>query len=299
MSRNIALKGPQKSPLTLYNRTASKASSFAASIASEKPNAAVAASSLPGAVNNASITFICVGDDPALDSIINALISDKSLTLKDKIIVDCSTVHPDTSRRTNETLTAHGAVFIACPVFGAPNVADAGQLVVVPAGAPAAIPRIAPFLEGVTSKALLDIGPEGATDVGRASMLKIVGNTFILNTVENLAEGMVAAEKSGLGTDSYVQWARTMFPGPIAKYAERMASGEYFRREEPLFAVDLARKDLRHAAGIAGGAGMELPSVKVTDGFLKMVREEKGEKGDVAGVYGAIRKGAGLGYENQ
>ncbi|KAL4935463.1 hypothetical protein BDV06DRAFT_234306 [Aspergillus oleicola] len=269
------------------------------SINAEKPNSATASSSLTSAVKDATITFICVGDDPALDSIINTLTSDSSLNLKDKIIVDCSTVHPDTSRRTHSTLTAAGASFIACPVFGAPNMADAGQMVVVPAGSPETIKRISPFFEGVTSKAVLDLGPEAAKDVGRASLMKVLGNTFILNTVESLAEGLVAAEKSGLGVDAYRQWVNSMFPGPFAKYAERMATGDYFKREEPLFAVDLARKDLRHAADLAEGAGMSLPSVKVTDDYLKVVKEEKGVNGDIAGVYGAIRKGAGLPFDNQ
>ncbi|KAL2832900.1 hypothetical protein BDW59DRAFT_180514 [Aspergillus cavernicola] len=299
MSRNIALKGPQQSPLILYNRTTSKASAFAASLTAQKSQAAIAAPSLPAAVKDASISFICVGDDAALDQIISTITSDTSLNLKDKIIVDCSTVHPDTSRRTHTTLASHGASFIACPVFGAPNAADAGQMVVIPAGSPEVINRIKPFLEGVTSKAALDLGAEGASDVGRASLLKVLGNTFILNTVETLAEGLVAAEKSGLGVDVYAQWVSTMFPGPFAKYAERMATGEYFQREEPLFAVDLARKDLRHAASIGKEAGVSLPSVKITDGYLKVVKEEKGEKGDIAGVYGAIRKEAGLPFDNQ
>ncbi|KAL4978577.1 hypothetical protein BDW66DRAFT_158090 [Aspergillus desertorum] len=298
MSRNIALKGPQKKPLILYNRTASKASAFTETINAEKPQAAVAVSTLTAAVKDASIAFICVGDDSALDQIIKTITSDGSLNLKGKIIVDCSTVHPDTSRRVHSTLSSEGATFIACPVFGAPNAADAGQMVVVPAGSREAITRIQPFLEGVTSKAVLDVGPEAEKDVGRASLLKVLGNTFILNTVETLAEGLVAAEKSGLGVDVYQQWVSTMFPGPFAKYAERMATGDYFKHEEPLFAVDLARKDLRHAANIAERTGMSLPSVKVTDDFLKVVREEKGEKGDIAGVYGAIRKASGLPYDN-
>ncbi|KAL4968609.1 uncharacterized protein BDV14DRAFT_187709 [Aspergillus stella-maris] len=299
MSRNIALKGPQSSPLILYNRTASKTASFADSINAEKSNSATATSSLTSAVKDATITFICVGNDPALELIIETLTSDSSLSLKDKIIVDCSTVHPDTSRRTHSTLIAAGASFIACPVFGAPNMADAGQMVVVPAGSPETIKRISPFLEGVTSKAVLDLGPEAEKDVGRASLMKVLGNTFILNTVETLAEGLVAAEKSGLGVATYLQWVNSMFPGPFAKYAERMSSGDYFKREEPLFAVDLARKDLRHAANLAESSGMSLPSVKVTDDFLKVVKEEKGVKGDIAGVYGAIRKGAGLPFDNQ
>ncbi|KAL2788683.1 hypothetical protein BJX66DRAFT_326924 [Aspergillus keveii] len=299
MSRNIALKGPQTSPLILFNRTASKAAAFAKTITAEKPQAAIVAPSPSAAVKDADITFICVGDDPALDQIINTITSDSSVSLKDKIIVDCSTVHPDTSRRTHATLASHGASFIACPVFGAPNAADAGQMVVIPAGSPASIDKIRPFLDGVTSKATLDLGPESEKDVGRATLLKVLGNTFILNTVETLAEGLVAAEKSGLGTKAYAEWVSTMFPGPFAKYAERMSSGEYFKREEPLFAVDLARKDLRHAANLAESSGMTLKSVKVTDDYLKVVKEEKGEKGDIAAVYGAIRKEAGLPFDNE
>ena len=126
----------------------------------------------------------------------------------------------------------------------------------------------------------------------------MLGNTFILNMVESLAEGMTAAEKTGLGAEVYEQWVGTMFPGAFAKYAERMHSGDYHTREEPLFAVDLARKDLRHASGLAGGEGVRLRSVEVTDGYLQDVKKERGEKGDIAAVYGAIRKEAGLPFEN-
>lgn len=289
MSRNIALKGPQSTPVTLYNRTTAKATAFAETLGAK----ATVAETLPAAVRSATISFICVGDDVALDAIINTLLNDSSLDLTDKIIVDCSTVHPDTSRRTSAALTARGAHFIACPVFGAPNAADAGQMVLVPAGPAAAITRLAPFFDGVTSKATIDMSDE---DVGRATTLKLLGNTFILNMVETLAEGMVAAEKSGLGREAYREWVHMFSPGPFAKYADRMCSGDYYQRDEPLFAVDLARKDLRHASSVAG---MKLRSVEVTDGYLQEVKKERGEKGDMAGVYGAIRMEAGLPFGNQ
>ena len=295
MSRNIALKGPQTTPLALYNRTTSKATTLAESLGVEK---ATVVSSLSTAVQNATIVFICVGDDHAVDQIIGTLINDTSVNLADKIIVDCSTVHPDTSRRVYNTLAAQGASFVACPVFGAPNMADAGQLLAVPAGAAAAVERIRPFLDGVVARATIPVGGDDG-DVGRATLLKVLGNTFILNTVETLAEGMVAAEKSGLGLEVYQQFISSMFPGPVAKYADRMASGDYYQREEPLFAVDLARKDLRHATSLGQNAGMRLRSVEVTDGYLKEVKAECGERGDIAGVYGAIRKESGLPYERK
>ncbi|RAL17663.1 NAD(P)-dependent oxidoreductase [Aspergillus homomorphus CBS 101889] len=293
MSRNIVHKGPQTSPVTLYNRTAARAQAFANTLPANK---ATATDSLASAVQSASIIFICIGDDPAIDAIISTLTSpETNLDLTDKIFVDCSTVHPDTSRRTSTTLSARGASFIACPVFGAPAAADAGQLVVVPAGPESVIERILPFLDGVVAKAVVAMAGE---DVGRASTLKVLGNTFILNTVENLAEGLVAAEKSGLGAEVYREFIHRMFPGPFALYADRMCTGDYHKRAEPLFAVDLARKDLRHAASLASSAGMQLKSVGVTDGYLQQVKAEKGEKGDIAAVYGAIRKESGLPFDN-
>ncbi|PYH90219.1 putative oxidoreductase [Aspergillus ellipticus CBS 707.79] len=290
MSHNIATKGPQTSPITLYNRTASKTTAFASTL---PPNSVTTATTLAEAVTPASIIFICVGDDTALDAIISQILSLPDLS--SKIIVDCSTVHPDTSRKTSTALTARGASFIACPVFGAPAAANAGQLIVVPAGPAAAIQRLEPFFDGVVSKAVI---PMADQDVGRASTLKILGNTFILNTVETVAEGLVTAEKSGLGVEVYRQWVHTFFPGPMALYADRMVSGDYYKRDEPLFAVDLARKDLRHAASVAGEAGVRLRSVEVTDHYLASVKEVKGVKGDIAGVYGAIRKESGLEFDN-
>ena len=291
MCQNIAEKGPQTTPITLYNRTASKASSFASSL---PPNKATVASSLAQAVHDSSLIFICVGDDSALDQVISSIL--EAGDISSKLIVDCSTVHPDTSRRVHTTISARGASFVACPVFGAPLMAITGQLVVVPAGAPDAIARVRPFLDGVTARATLPIPNQ--EDVGSASLLKVLGNTFILNMVESLAEGMTAAEKTGLGAEVYEQWVGTMFPGAFAKYAERMHSGDYHTREEPLFAVDLARKDLRHASGLAGDQGVRLRSVEVTDGYLQDVKKERGEKGDIAAVYGAVRKEAGLPFEN-
>jgi 3-hydroxyisobutyrate dehydrogenase-like beta-hydroxyacid dehydrogenase len=63
--------------------------------------------------------------------------------------------------------------------------------------------------------------------VEKATMLKVIGNTFIGNMVETLAEGHTLAEKSGLGVDNLHQFVETMFPGPYAVYSKRMMSGDY------------------------------------------------------------------------
>ncbi|KAJ5728682.1 uncharacterized protein N7483_003190 [Penicillium malachiteum] len=297
MSANIAQKGPQAS-LTLYNRTTSRAITHAETL--NQPDKIKVATTLPEAIANADIVFTCVGDDAALDAITSGILAD-STDLSQKTFVDCSTVHPDTSRRTESAYAARGAGFVASPVFGAPNMADIGQLIIVPAGKQASIAKARPFYEGVTASRTIDLssGTGEDIDVGRATTMKVIGNTFILNTVGVLAEALTAAETTGLGVGPLKEWLDVFAPGPFAKYAGRMVTGDYYLRDEPLFAVDLARKDLRHASGIAKEAGQRMRNVEVTDHFLSIVKEEMGEKGDIAGVYGAIRKEAGLEYGNQ
>lgn len=297
MSSNIARKGPQSGPLVLYNRTVSKAVAFAQTIG----DGTVVATSLPETVQRTDLIFICVGDDNALDQVVEGILADQDADISTKTFVDCSTVHPDTSRRTETAFAGREASFVACPVFGAPNAADAGQMIVVPAGKQEAIARAKPFFEGVTARATIDLSsPTGADiDVGRASTLKVLGNTFILNTVGVISETLVAAEAAGLGVAPMKAWLDLFSPGPFAKYAERMISGDYHQREEPLFAVDLARKDLRHASNLAKEGGARLRNVEVTDAYLRDVKQERGEKGDIAAVYGAARKSAGMKFENQ
>ena len=110
--------------------------------------------------------------------------------------------------------------------------ADAGQLVCVLAGPSAAVDKVKPYTTGVMGRAIIDFGGQPH---GRATLLKVIGNTFILNMVETLSEGHVVAEKSGLGVDNLHQFIETMFPGPYTAYSTRLRSGDYYKREEVLF----------------------------------------------------------------
>jgi 3-hydroxyisobutyrate dehydrogenase-like beta-hydroxyacid dehydrogenase len=116
--------------------------------------------------------------------------------------------------------------------------------------------------------------------------------------VEQLAEAHVVAEKSGLGTDAMHQFVEAFFPGAYSAYSHRMLSGDYHKRAEPLFAVDLARKDARHAMNIAKTAGVRLQNVEAADAHLALLKDIAGPSGDISGIYGAVRKESGLEYAN-
>ncbi|CZT03819.1 related to gamma hydroxybutyrate dehydrogenase [Rhynchosporium graminicola] len=289
MCKNLVEKGQLDKPLIIFNRTEKRATDLNKALPSGK---STVASSIENLVSKSDIIFTCVGDDHAINDTIDAALKS---SVEGKLFVDCSTVHPDTTEGLAKKITEAGGEFVACPVFGAPAMADNGQLVCVLAGPKESVEKVKPYTKGVIGRANIDFGDQA---VGKATMLKIIGNTFILNMVETLSEGHVLAEKSGLGTDNLHRFVETMFPGPYTAYSTRMLSGDYHRREEPLFVVDLARKDARHANALAKTSGTRMKGVEVADEHLAQVKAHKGASGDIAAIYGAVRQEAGLSFEN-
>ncbi|KAF2226828.1 hypothetical protein BDZ85DRAFT_256827 [Elsinoe ampelina] len=289
MVKNLVEKGPQDKPVIIYNRTTARAEKLASTLPSGKTKVA---GSIAEAVEPADIIFTCVGDDKAVEETIDAALKAGG---KGKLFVDCSTIHPDTTDKLAKIITDAGSEFVACPVFGAPAMADSGQLVCVFAGPKAAVDKAKPYGQGVMGRANIDFSDKPH---GSATRLKIIGNTMILNMVESLSEGHVLAEKSGLGSSAFHQFIETMFPGPYTAYSTRMMQGDYYQREEPLFAVDLARKDAGHALSLAKASGARMRDVEVADQHLSDVQKHMGSRGDIAGIYGAVRQEGGLKFEN-
>lgn len=289
MSKNIVEKGNLDSPLLLYNRSTQKTVDFSKTLPEGKTKVV---ESIEHGVSKADVILSCIANDEAVQELYAAMLK---VDVKGKLFIESSTIHPETTEAIAKDVIAAGAEFVAAPVFGAPAMADAGQLIGVLAGPKASVDKARRWFKGVTAKAEIDLSDK---PYSKALQLKVLGNTFILNMVEQLSEAHVVAEKSSLGTDAMHQFVEIMFPGPYAAYSTRMLSGDYYKREEPLFAVDLARKDARHAKSLAEAAGARLRNVETGDAHLAEVKEHAGAKGDISGIYGAVRKEAGLKFEN-
>lgn len=289
MSKNLVEKGNLDKPLILFNRTEKRATDLSKTLPSGKSTVSTSVEDL---VSKSDIIFTCVGNDAAINETFGTILKDN---VKGKLFVECSTVHPETTEALAKKTTEAGAEFVACPVFGAPAMADNGQLICVLAGPKESVEKVKPYTKGVMGRADIDFGGQA---VSKALTLKVIGNTFIINMIEALSEGHVLAEKSGLGVENLHQFIELLFPGPYTAYSNRLISGDYHKREEPLFAVDLARKDARHAMDLAKSSGTQLKAVEVGDKHLAQVKEHQGEKGDIAAIYGAVRQEAGLPFEN-
>lgn len=123
MCKNLVEKGSLPEKLILYNRSSWRAKELSENLGASKTEVA---ETIEGAVSAADIVFTCVGDDAAMRETVEAALK---VDVAGKLFVDCSTVHPDTTRELDARIRGAKAEFVACPVFGAPAMADAGQLV--------------------------------------------------------------------------------------------------------------------------------------------------------------------------
>ncbi|KAB8349863.1 hypothetical protein FH972_023876 [Carpinus fangiana] len=280
MCKNLVEKGNLSQPLLIYNRTTKRAEDLSAKLLEGKSKVA---NTIAEAVKPSDIIFSCVGRDADITETLDACLAAGDVT--GKLFVDCSTIHPDTSNELSKKMIAAGAYFVASPVFGAPAMADAGQLIFVMAGPTEQIERVKPFTKGVMGRQDIEFGGQ---EPGKALLLKVIGNTFVLNMVEMLSEGHVIAEKTGLGSDNLHKFIEALFPGPYTAYSNRMMSGDYHKREE----------DAGHALNLAESSGAKMPAVEVAQKHLQDVKDHSKEKGDIAGIYGAVRQDGGLKFEN-
>lgn len=285
---NIARKANLTHPIIVYDMNPERTQDF-----STRVSHTVVVQSIVEATSLADTICYSVPDDRASLSVLSEILR---ADVKGKLVVDFGTNHPDTTNQEACLVQQRGGHFVACPVFGVPARAQAGDLITVLSGSAPAVQQVQKFTKGVIGDREIPLAGE---DPGRATQLKVLGNSLILSMVEALAEAFVVAEKCGLGTLALLRMVELMFPGPFVAYATRFQTGDYYQHDPPIFSVDLARKDARHAQSIAHEAGVTMKNVELADSYLRVEQDARGSSGELAGIYGAKRLEAGLAYKNR
>ncbi|KAL8923089.1 MAG: hypothetical protein Q9208_004773 [Pyrenodesmia sp. 3 TL-2023] len=288
MCANLVAKGNLTSPLVLYNRTSSRAEKLAHALGN-----CTVAKSAPEAVASADIIFACLTDDSAVLELFRQILEHN---VAGKLFVNCSTTQPATSDDLAAMVEKHRAGIVTMPVFGEPSMAEKGMLICVPAGRADLVDRVKPYCTGVIGRGIIDFSNEAHS---KASLLKVIGNVFIINMIETVAEGLVLAEKSDLGVDNLHKFIQAIFPGPFALYSQRMISGDYYDREEPVVGIGMARHLADEVLALASASGVKLNAYEAARKHMEMVQAYIGAKGDVSGIYGAVRQESGLPYESK
>ncbi len=174
------------------------------------------------------------------------------------LVIDCSTIAPDSARKVAEAARALGLAMIDAPVSGGTGGAAAGTLTFIVGGAADALARAHPVLEKM-GKNIFHAGPSGAGQVAKICNNMLLG-ILMAGTAEALALGVasgldprvlsdIIAKSSGRNwaTELYNPWPDVM---PNAPASKGYAGG---------FGTDLMLKDLGLAAETAMSARSATP----------------------------------------
>jgi 3-hydroxyisobutyrate dehydrogenase-like beta-hydroxyacid dehydrogenase len=277
MARNIMKAG---FTLTVYNRTAAKMQSFLDAGAAGATSAAEAAT-------GADVVVTSLMDDASvLDAVEGAGGVFRELR-PGAVHVGTTTISPRCARTLAALHAAHGSDYVAAPVVGRPDVAEAGQLISFVAGDAGAIARC----QAVVSAYSRAVMPVSATPAV-ANSLKLVVNYMLCAIVDLIGQVFVFGEKSGIDPQYLDMVTQTMFSHPgLQEYAARMRERRF---DDVGFDLLGGLKDVQLILEASTETRVPLPFANVVrDKALTAVAHGLGAK-DVSVAYEMTRMGAGL-----
>ncbi|KXU34390.1 6-phosphogluconate dehydrogenase [Cephaloticoccus primus] len=203
----------------------------------------------PEAVACASdVVQVVVADPPAVQAVLERILPALG---PGKVLVQSSTIDPQSSERFRVQVLATGARYLEAPFTGSKPAAEARQTVFYLGGEAGLIAELEPLL-GLVSSLRLHIG-----DHRQACTLKLAMNLNIAAQMQGLCEALTLVRHAGVTDDVFFNALRPNITySGLAKLKEpKLRAGDY----APQFSVKHMLKDIRLSglalAGDAGRAG--------------------------------------------
>jgi 3-hydroxyisobutyrate dehydrogenase len=167
------------------NRTPAKADAFAAEHA--------VAAAMPGELASlCNVIVLCVSADA---DVLGAVREIAAHAQRGTIVVDHSTVSPETAKQAHALMRAAHGDFLDAPVSGGVEGARNGKLSVMVGGDAATLARVRPVLEAYAAR----IGHMGAVGAGQST--KAVNQVLVAGIAQGVCEGLALGEALGLDAD--------------------------------------------------------------------------------------------------
>ena len=194
------------------------------------------------------------------------------------VLVDTSTVDPETSRAVSAAAAARGVQYLDAPVSGGFREAETGALVLIVGGDREAFDRVREVL------ALLGPSVHYAGASGAGSVVKLVNNVMSMGNVLVAAEAFVLGVRAGMEPERLFEILR----GSAGRsfHFERRFPNILARNFAPGFTVDLARKDLGLAVDMARSHDVPVPATSL----LHQLYNACAAMGEGSSDFGAIIK---------
>ncbi|MGA2098287.1 MAG: NAD(P)-dependent oxidoreductase [Candidatus Acidiferrum sp.] len=241
--------------LTVYNRTISRAEAL-------RDDGAQVAASIAEACRS-EVVFTMVADDAALESLVFSGGGILASLPRGAVHVSLSTISVALSDKLAAEHANAGQGFLAAPVFGRPEAAEAARLAVVVGGPADLVQKCRPLFDSMGPK-LFVVGEKPSL----ANVVKLSGNFLIATVLESLGEAIAFARKSGVDAGALLDFlTSTLFTAPLYKtYGNLIVEGKH---EPAGFSLPLGLKDMRLVLQAAESASVPMPIASVVrDRFI-------------------------------
>jgi 3-hydroxyisobutyrate dehydrogenase-like beta-hydroxyacid dehydrogenase len=256
-------------PLTVWNRTASRADELVAAGAKLAPSPRELAA-------NSELVISIVSDPPALEGVLWGPNGAMQGFQRDSIYIDSSTVSPTLARKVATGCEERGVRFLDAPVTGGDWGAKKGELVFMVGGEAATLTEAEPVLR-VLGKKWFHLGPNGA-----GQTIKLAMNLILALQVDALAEALALVTAAGLQGEKLVEVMQSSMArsGVLDIKSQNLLKGDY----TPSFPLRLMHKDLRLALELAQQTHVELPATQAAFKTYSAVKEAAKEDLDYSAV---------------
>jgi 2-hydroxy-3-oxopropionate reductase len=260
MAENILRAGYE---LTIYNRTAAKATSLVDQGANGSASPAEAAAS-------ADVVVTMVTDTPDVVDVLTRPDGVLAGARSGSVWIDMSTINPETTRDLGERAGRNGVRSVDAPVSGGPPGAASGTLSIMAGGDPEAFQAVRPLLETM-GKTITYMGALGA-----GQMTKACNQIVVAAYLTGIAEALVFGAKGGVDP----ALIREALLGGYAQSRMLEVHGERMvkRAFEPGFFVKLHDKDLHIVLEAARAMGVATPlAAMAAQHFNSLLAHGEGE----------------------
>jgi 3-hydroxyisobutyrate dehydrogenase len=232
-------------PLTVWNRTASKADALVeAGARLGRDPADVAAQS--------DIIIICVSDTPDVEAVIQGEEGVLKGVKAGSLVIDCSTISPIATRKLAEQLAEAGVAMLDAPVSGGSEGAVRGTLSIMVGGETQDFERAQPVFEAIGKK-ITHVGPSGA-----GQTVKLVNQILVVGNCLAMCEALLFAQAGGVDTAKALE---AVAAGAAGSWMLSNRGPQILQRDwRPGFTIDLQQKDVRLILDAAAELGVPLPS---------------------------------------
>ncbi len=254
--------------LVVWNRTAGRATDFAAA----QPGARVAATPAAAAADR-DIVITCLPVSADVEGLLDGPDGLLAGLRAGATLVDCTSGDPATSRRMAARLAERGIAFLDAPVSGGVTGAEQGKLTVMVGGDGAVLERVRPVLDCFGAR-VVHCGAVGTGDA-----LKAVNNALLAMHIWGTAEGLVALEKAGVRSDvalDVINASSGRSNASMNLFPERVLTRAFPRT----FRLALLSKDVGIAADLARVQRVPSPIMQLTAELFRTAHGELGDEAD-------------------